>query len=397
MAEETPKKEKGTAESQNTAVMKGTAPAEPNSGPNAEPNSASAGRDSGNGAGRKRGGTARKRKPGKRVVSKKIYDDAFKTMANKLPELFLGLINYVYQSDYGPETVITRLECTEKTRNGRIAMDVFLQIGDMRYHIECQSEPDGTIQLRMVEYALAAALEEAWNTNAKVIRLPHSCVLYLWNDKGTEKELKTPIIDDEGGMCVLKSKIVRVQSLSAREMVDNGLWVLAPYFILRYRDRLKSMWKRPGRGKAKVELREEIRGQMRELLDLLEQKTREESKHQTFLDLLCLIRDVAQHALQKYTQVWKAVEEEIDGGDHMMLYSDLLKKMEENQKQMEENQKQMEEKQKQMAEQMEEQKSQLADRDAQIADMGARLADKDAKIVELISIQNKLVRMLQAK
>ena len=176
-------------------------------------------------------------------------------------------------------------------------------------------------------------------------------------------------------------------------MVDNGLWVLTPYFIMRYRDRLKSLWKRPGRGKEKAELREEIRGQMREMLDLLEQKTKEESKHRTFLDLLCLIRDVAQHVLQKYTQVWKAVEGEINGGDHMMLYSDLLKKMEETQTELAEQKTLLADKDAQLADK----DAQLAGKDAQLAEQKTQLAGKDAQIVELIRFQKELMRMYQAK
>ena len=43
--------------------------------------------------------------------------------------------------------------------DGEIITDSCLRIGDMLYHIECQSLDDETMAVRMVEYDFAIALE----------------------------------------------------------------------------------------------------------------------------------------------------------------------------------------------------------------------------------------------
>ena len=285
----------------------------------------------------------------------KIYDDAVKTMANKLPQLFLGLVNYVFQTSYGPETEILRLSGEQKTRNGRVVMDVILSIGGVLYQIECQSRPDGTMRLRLVEYAFAAALEKAWSTGAKDVWLPRSCVLYLWNSREKETDLVTVIHDNDGGSCTFRSQIVKVQSLSAKEMIDGELWSLLPFYIMRYENRVRASTRRE-------QVRQEVQQDMREMLALFSEAAAKSGRELEFLDICTLIQDISNHVLRHDELLQKAVAEEFTGGEKMKLFSERLRESEEM---------------------IEKQRIQLADRDAALADLGATLADRDAALADL--------------
>ena len=334
--------------------------------------------------GRKRAqGNGSKNLPRKsaRKVSLKIYDDAIKTMANKLPQLFLGLVNYVFGTSYGPETEILRLSGEQKTRNGRVVMDVILSIDGILYQIECQSRPDGTMRLRLVEYAFAAALEKAWSTGATDVWLPRSCVLYLWNSREKETDLVTVIHDNDGGSCTFRSQIVKVQSLSAREMVDHGLWSLLPFYVIRYENRVKTATRRE-------RLRREVLTEMGEMLKLFAHAAKKSGRELEFADICTLILDISNHVLRHDEPLRKAVEDALTGGKEMKLISERLREQEEL----------IVKKDAQLADrdaQLADRDAQLADKDAQLADKDTQLADKDAIISEQVRINAELLRRLE--
>ena len=112
----------------------------------------------------------------------KIYDDIFKTMVTKNPHLLIPLINEIFDEHYSQESEVILLSDEHRTekidgKNEReIITDSYISIENNNYHLECQSNPDGTILFRMVEYDFHIALDDLISRQATRTYSPSSSV-----------------------------------------------------------------------------------------------------------------------------------------------------------------------------------------------------------------------------
>ena len=65
-----------------------------------------------------------------------IFDDVFRTMVEKMPELTVPLINEVFDTDYGYEVEMAQLRNEHQDESGEVICDLCLQIGEKLYNIE---------------------------------------------------------------------------------------------------------------------------------------------------------------------------------------------------------------------------------------------------------------------
>lgn len=115
-----------------------------------------------------------------------IFDDVFRTMVEKIPQLAIPLINEVFQTSYPENVEMVQLRNEHHQENGEIITDSCLRIGRKLYHIECQSVDDTTMAIRMIEYDFAIALDSARKYGRRYrMEFPKSCVLYLRSGKNT--------------------------------------------------------------------------------------------------------------------------------------------------------------------------------------------------------------------
>ena len=71
------------------------------------------------------------------VSNNTIFDDVFRTMIEKMPELVIPLINEVFGTDYPADIPIIQQRNEHQTEDGEIITDSNLCIGNLIYHIEC--------------------------------------------------------------------------------------------------------------------------------------------------------------------------------------------------------------------------------------------------------------------
>ena len=113
-----------------------------------------------------------------------MFDDVFRTIAQKMPQLLIPLINEVFHTNYSEDTDFEQLRNEHYEKYGKIITDSIIRIGPHLYHIECQSERDADMVIRMFEYDISIALEhtskieDTWQ-----IEFPRSCVLYVRNHR----------------------------------------------------------------------------------------------------------------------------------------------------------------------------------------------------------------------
>ena len=172
------------------------------------------------------------------------YDDTFRTLLQDCPELVVPLINELFGTNYtGREVVVSNeneifLRNPEGKKEKRVTDSNLTLISlkgiSKRYHLECQSTADGTMEIRMWEYDAQIALRnKEYRDGVLYVNFPDSAVIYLRSNSNTPDELKICI-------CVGKKEIfyeipiLKVKNYTLNEIFEKQLWMLIPFYIFRY-------------------------------------------------------------------------------------------------------------------------------------------------------------------
>ena len=164
-----------------------------------------------------------------------IFDDVFRTMVEKIPQLAVPLINEVFQTSYPEDVEIIQLRNEHHQENGEIITDSCLRIGRKLYHIECQSVDDTTMAIRMIEYDFAIALDSARKYGRRYrMEFPKSCVLYLRSGKNTPDFLEVEVVFPDGKIQVYRIPTVKLNEYTKDKIFEKNLLMFLPFYIMRY-------------------------------------------------------------------------------------------------------------------------------------------------------------------
>lgn len=170
-----------------------------------------------------------------------IFDDIFRTLCEKNPHLLIPLINEAFHKDYKMSDQIELMAGEHHVMmSGRDDLDQritdsAIHISDKIYHLECQSNPDGSMILRMVEYDFHIALENAVQTEfGYEMTFPESAVLYLRHTENTPDELQMKITFPQNTSITYSVPVIKTQLYSEDDILEKGLYFLIPYCILKY-------------------------------------------------------------------------------------------------------------------------------------------------------------------
>lgn len=167
------------------------------------------------------------------------YDDAFRTMLNDCPQLIIPVVNEVFQQTYDNHEIVTVLnnEFFLSREGGALQeriTDTNFRIGDTRYHLECQSNQDGTMLYRLFEYDSQLALQDGvMDGNHLEVPFPRTAVVYLRHTKSTPDTMKITIRANEAS-CTYEVPILKVQTYSLEEIFEKNLLFLIPFHIFSY-------------------------------------------------------------------------------------------------------------------------------------------------------------------
>ena len=253
----------------------------------------------------------------RRSESRTIFDDIFRTMAQKMPGLLIAVINDAFGTDYPSDVRFEQFRNEHYEKNGTIITDSILRIKDHIYHIECQSDEDSTMAIRMVEYDFSIALERAEkNQKEYVIQFPESCVLYLRHNSKTPDKLKATIHFPDGQEVIYKIPVIKVQNYTADDIFRKKLLFFLPFYLMRYEKERHEIAKDPERLKNLLEECEEIRAR-------LESDTKKETK--LYQDLVDFFNRVNEYIMSDEAKVRKEVSKTM-GGKVLMLASEKSEK-----------------------------------------------------------------------
>ena len=241
----------------------------------------------------------------KKEVHGTIFDDVFRTIAQKMPALLIPLINEVFQTNYPEDIHFQQLRNEHYEKFGKIITDSILQIEDHTYHLECQSSLDGRMVIRMFEYDFSIALELAEKNNGVFeIEFPQSCVLYIRNHREHSlPEYHEAIVKFADGQQILyRVPILRVQNYTVDSIIEKRLLILLPYHILR------------------------LLADYQKISDALEQ-CMDDKKSSLYIDLITLIEKIADHIIPKENEKVRERLGDLMGGKILKLESERLREL----------------------------------------------------------------------
>ena len=249
-----------------------------------------------------------------------IFDDVFRTIAQKMPFLLIPLINEVFQTNYPEDIHFQQLRNEHYEKLGKIITDSILQIEDCTYHLECQSSLDGRMVIRMFEYDFSIALELAQKNNETFeIEFPQSCVLYIRNHREHSlPDYHEAIVKFADGQQILyRLPILRAQNYTVDSIFEKRLLILLPYHILRY----ESFLKNSGNNTKKLE---QLLTDYQKISDALEQCS-DNKKATLYIDMIKLIDEIADHIIPKDNVKVRERLGDIMGGKILQLESERLR------------------------------------------------------------------------
>lgn len=250
------------------------------------------------------------------MANNTIFDDVFRTMLERMPQLIVPVINEVFGTDYPEDIPIVQRRNEHFTSSGEIITDSHLFIANKVYHIECQSTSDAAMIIRMVEYDFAVALEFAEKENGRYrIYFPQSCVIYLRGKKGPGY-LEMDLVMPDGRKIGYKVPIVRVENYTCDVIFQKKLLFLLPFYIIRYEKSAELIERDDDTFHALMA--EYVAIQKR-----LEQNFLKDGKEKEYRDLLELITRIADYIFADADRAKKGIGE-VMGGKVLELESDKL-------------------------------------------------------------------------
>ena len=249
------------------------------------------------------------------MANNTIFDDVFRTMFEKMPELIIPVINEIFGTKYPLDVPLEQMRNEHQTKNGERITDSYFTIKRRKYHIECQSTDNSEMVIRMVEYDFAISLDDVNKEDGIYrMRFPNSAVIYL---RGTEKtNLCMEMIMPDGNTIRYQTPVLCIQKYTKDEIFQKKLLFLLPFYIMRYEKNKKRI------GEDRTELKKLLEEYM-SIESYLEQELLDRGREKAYRDLIELIERIAEYIFAEEDSVKERIGD-IMGGKVLELQSDKL-------------------------------------------------------------------------
>ena len=169
-----------------------------------------------------------------------VLDNSFKSLTSrKYKNLIIPLTNLMFHTQYAMNEQITMLNKEHHahidSKHARRFSDAHYSINGTRFLLECLAYSDGSIVLRMTEYAFMEALEYGEQTSPweAEYRLPRIGLLLIRGGKNVPEQGIIHIEDDEFSV-INHMEIVQMRFYSVDEIIEQKLYFLMPFTCFLY-------------------------------------------------------------------------------------------------------------------------------------------------------------------
>lgn len=179
------------------------------------------------------------------------YDNVFKTMKSKHKRLFISVINDIFGKDYPMDTKVetlpsegylTERETTDGSKEIEEQISDFLiKIGNEIYLLECQSYDDGSMAIRIAEYAFIVARQfAAWDIGHATIPMPRFTIIYVKKTDKTPRTTEITFTFPDGQTVDYASPNIILEEFTKEYIVEKRLFPYIPFYIARYEKEIVS-------------------------------------------------------------------------------------------------------------------------------------------------------------
>lgn len=119
--------------------------------------------------------------------------------------------------------------------------DFLIKIGSEVYFLECQSYDDGSMAIRIAEYAFIVARQFAkWDIGHATIPMPQFTVIYVKRTERTPRMTTITFTFPDGQSIDYKSDNVILDDLTKEYIIEKRLFPYIPFYIARYEGDISS-------------------------------------------------------------------------------------------------------------------------------------------------------------
>lgn len=177
------------------------------------------------------------------------YDNVFKTMKVRHKRLFISVINDIFGKNYPMNTKIETLPSEgylteDETFDGgknieEQISDFLLKIDSEIYLLECQSYDDGSMAIRIAEYAFIVARQfSTWDIGHAVIPMPGFSIIYIKRTNKTPISTAVTFVFPDGQTVIYESDNVILEEFTKEYIIEKRLFPYIPFYIARYEKEL---------------------------------------------------------------------------------------------------------------------------------------------------------------
>ncbi|MDO4960566.1 MAG: hypothetical protein Q4E57_01735 [Eubacteriales bacterium] len=167
------------------------------------------------------------------------YDNVFKTLKYNHKRLFVPVINKIFDKHYDTDAETSLLPTggidNSSYESEEKESDFLMCIEGDAYLLECQSYPDGTMAIRIAEYAFNAAKNNAITENGKItLNMPAYSIIYVKSDANTPRGTEISFSFPDGSLVNYNSKNIILSEITKESLIADRLFALIPFYITRY-------------------------------------------------------------------------------------------------------------------------------------------------------------------
>ena len=170
-------------------------------------------------------------------------------MKSKHKRLFIPVINDIFRKDYpmdirvdvlASEGYLTESETADGSKEIEEQISDFLiKIGDEVYVLESQSYDDGSMAIRIAEYAFIVGRQfSVWDIGHAVIPMPKLSVIYVKRSDRTPERTVITLTFPDGQRVDYGSDNVILERFTREAIVEKRLFPYIPFYIARYETEL---------------------------------------------------------------------------------------------------------------------------------------------------------------
>ena len=138
------------------------------------------------------------------------------------------------------------------------------------------------------------------------IEFPQSCVLYVRNHRSLPQYHEAIVRFSDGQQVHYRIPIIHAQHYTVNDMFEKKLLILLPYHILRYEHFLKS-------NKTNKKRLNQLLDDYRKINERLTDTCEKEKKSEFYKDMICLIKEIADHVIPKENEARKGMDDIMGG------------------------------------------------------------------------------------